>query len=363
MPDQLTDLLHRTVDDVTVPHPDTGRIAARGRRLRTRRRVAAATAVAVAAAIVGVGGVVAGDVLGGDTRSSEVATPPESATPYDTWSAWSYDGVVTVGERPVEVPGQTVHLTQTSAGVVAKTFPDEGPARFTLVRPDGSTRRLSLPADVPTIDGDIAAPRIAWVSSGQDTLVLHVWDVAADEELARIDVPSPGTTPPSAGEILEPALLDGDTAYFQTGGGVARRVDWRTGEIETLPLLPFSVRSRVATANDGTNWVVLDAATGQVRRTIDGDLIRVTVSPDGRWLFLGSSEAMYVEPVAGGERRRLDEISITAAWSPGGAVVGQKGTTPTVLRCTTDGRCTERAVGEDDGSMTSILSADFLNAG
>ncbi|WP_341351014.1 hypothetical protein [Nocardioides convexus] len=68
--------------------------------------------------------------------------------------------------------------------------------------------------------------------------------------LARVDVPSPGTTPPSAGEILEPALLDGDAAYLQTHGGVSRRVVWGTGEVRTLPRPVMSVRSGVATGGD-----------------------------------------------------------------------------------------------------------------
>ncbi|MEV5000267.1 hypothetical protein [Nocardioides sp. LML1-1-1.1] len=360
---ELSDLLHRSVDDVDVPRPHVHDITAQGRALRTRRRLGAAVAAAVVLGAVG-GGFALADSFGGDRRS-EIANPTtDTPTPYDEWSAWSLDDDVTIGGRPVRLPGQTVNLAQTSAGVVAKTFPgDDDPARYVLVRPDGSTRALALPASVPTVDGDIAAPRIAWVTSGRDVLVLHVWDVEKDEELARVDVPSPGTTPPSAGEILEPALLDGEAAYFQTHGGVSRRVLWATGEVRTLPRPVASVRSGVATGGDssGSTYVVMDAATGRVRRAVQGDVIRLTVSPDGRWLYGSTSDGSFVEPVDGGKRVPLADLSVMASWSPGGAVVGQKGTEATMMRCTTDGRCTEKVVGE--GGEVSVLSADFLNAG
>nr|WP_278258046.1 hypothetical protein [Nocardioides convexus] len=179
---ELSDLLHRSVDDVDVPRPHVHDITAQGRALRIRRRLGGAVAAAVVLGAIG-GGFVLADPLGGDPHSEIAKAPKDTGTPYDEWSAWSLDDDVTIGGRPVRLPGQTVNLAQTSVGVVAKTFPgDDDPARYVLVRPDGSTRTLSLPASVPTVDGDIAAPRIAWVSSGRDVLVLHVWDVERDEE-------------------------------------------------------------------------------------------------------------------------------------------------------------------------------------
>lgn len=360
---ELSDLLHRSVDDVDVPRPDVHRISAQGRSLRTRRRLGTAVAAAVVLGAIG-GGFALTDALGGDPRS-EIANPTnETPTAYDAWSAWSFDDDVTIGGTPVRVPGQTVNLAQTSVGVVAKTFPgDEDPARYLLVRPDGSTRTLSIPRGTPTVDGDIEAPRVAWLESRPGTMVLHVWDVEKDKQLAQVDVPSPGTRGESAGEVLEPALLDGDAAYFSTAGGDPHRVDWRTGEVQDLPRLVTAVRSGVAVGNDGTSWVVMDAATGQVRRKVEGDMIRMTVSPDGHWLFGSTSEGSFLEPVDGGQRVPIEDLSVMTSWSRDGAIVGQKGTVPTMVRCTTDGKCTEKVVGEDDGSMTSILSADFLNAG
>lgn len=360
---ELSDLLHRSVDDVDVPRPDVHRISARGRSLRTRRRLGTAVAAAVLLGAVG-GGLALTGPLGGDTRGADVTQRPDSPTAYDAWSAWSFDDKPSIGGLPVDLPGMTFHLAQTSVGVVASVFPgDDEPARQVLVRPDGSTRRLSVP-DTPIVDGDINAPRVAWLESRTDTLVLHVWDVAKDEELARVDVPSPGTTPQSGEEVITTVLLDGDGAYFSTADGIPHRVAWRTGEVEDLDLLPVSVRSGVTLASDGASWKVLDTATGQVRRTLEGDeLSGVSLSPDGRWLFGSRSDGTtFVEPTDGGDRVLLDEdLSSTASWSRDGAIVGQKGSAPTMLRCTTDGTCTERVIGE--GEDVFVLSADYLNAG
>ncbi len=359
---ELSDLLHRSVDDVDVPRPDVHGISARGRSLRTRRRLGTAVAAAVVLGAIG-GGIVVADPLGGDPRS-EIATPPKEKAPatYDAWSAWTVDGRVSTGGDPVEIPGMAFHLAQTSVGVVVTVYPEGEEARYNLlVRPDGSTRRLSTPSTF-TVDGDISAPRVAWLETRQDALVLHVWDVEKDEQLARVDVPSPGTTPESDDEFIPTVLLDGDAAYFQTHDASARRVDWRTGEVEELTMVPSSVRAGVMVASDGTRWEVRDAATGEVRRTVEGDLTQVTVSPDGRWLFGTSADGTaFLEPVDGGDRVPLGDISTTASWSRDGAVVGQKGTEPVMLRCTTDGECTEKVVGE--GDEVSVLSADFLNVG
>lgn len=359
---ELSDLLHRSVDDIDVPRPHLHDITAQGRALRTRRRLGAAVAAAVVLGAIG-GGVVLADPLGGETRGDIAKSPQDTPSPYDEWSAWAQQGAVTVGDKTVSFPGQVVVLAQTSAGVVAKNLREGAPARFVLVTPDGTSRPLSIPADAPTVDGDMAAPRVAWVETGTGQIVLHVWDVAKDVEVGRVVVPSPGTTPESGSQYIRQAYLDGEAAYLTVQDETARRVLWATDEVTAYPLMPASVRAGVATGQDGTNWVVLDAATGEVRRKIDGDPVRATVSPDGHWLFLGTSEAQYVEPVEGGRRVALDGISIAAAWSRDGSVVGQKGTVPTVLRCTTDGRCTERVVGKDDGSGDFVLPADFLNAG
>ncbi len=357
---ELSDLLHRCVDDVDVPRPDIHRISTQGRSLRTRRRLGAAVAAAVVLAAVG-GGLALAERPGGESRGNDVADRSEAPTPYDAWAAWSIGDAVTVGTSTVRVPGQAVHLAQTSTGVVVKSLLDDGSARFTLVRPDGEARRLGIPADTPTVDGDLTAPRVAWVESRTGELVLHVWDVTRDAEVGRVVVPSPGSTPESGSQYIRESRLDGDAAYFTTQDETPRRVLWRSGEVADFPLMPASVRAGVAVAHQAGRWEVLDAASGQVRRRITGDPVTVQVSADGQWLFLGGSESHAVEPVAGGERVRLDGISILATWTRDGAVVGQKGTSPAMLRCTTAGRCTERAVAAEP--MDAVLVADFLNAG
>lgn len=366
---ELSDLLHRSVDDVDVPHPHVAGIAARGRALRTRRRVATVAAAAVVLGAIG-GGVALVDPFAGKPRSNHSVTnegkddADELPTAYESWATWSAtDHEVTVGGIPVTVPGQVVRLSQTTAGVVVKSIVGEA-GRFTLVRPDGSTRRLSIPDGTPTVDGDIAAPRVAWVSSRAGELVLHVWDVVTDSEVGQVALPSPGSTLASGGEILEPALLDGDAAYFSTADHVAHRVEWRSGKVTDLPRLPMSVRSGVGVARDDDGqWVVVDAVTGEVRRSVEGGFSVVTVSPDGRWLFLGGTDGQYVEPTAGGDRVPLDRLSISAGWSQDGALIGQDGSSPWVRRCLTSGICATQRARRGDDSVDTVLAPDFLNAG
>lgn len=352
--------------DVDVPRPDAVGIARQGRELRTRRRVGAAVLAAILVGAVGVGSVLVGNALDGSSRGAPPVTGQEdSAQTYDAWAAWSVNGEVTIGEKEVDLPGEgAYHLAQTSEGVVAQYLTDDGTA-FALVTPDGGTTPLGIPGATPTVDGDPSAPHVAWVVTGDDEVTLHVWDVASDEELARVVVPSPGTRPIDGRQVIQPVDLDGDAAFLGTMEGEGRRVDWRTGAISNLPLLPVSVRDDVAAARDGDQWVVMDATTGTVLRRIDGDRLSATVSPDGDWLILVAADVneVSVEPVAGGKRVRLEGIGPEATWSRDGSVVGQVGATPEVLRCSTAGDCERRSVPGDPDEFVSVLVADYLNVG
>lgn len=368
MPEQLSTLMHDSVDGIEVPRPDAVGIAGRGRALRTRRRVAATVVTAVVVGAVGLGGVVLEGSLDGAPRNEHppVTRQDDPTSTYDAWSAWSVTGEVSIGGTPVRLPGgDAYHLAQTSAGVVAQYLTASSGAEFALVRPDGSTSPLSIPTSTPTIDGDISAPRVAWLVTRKDEVVLHVWDVTTDSELARITVPSPGTQAIDGRQVIQSVDLDGDVAYFGKQDGGARRVEWRTGRVDDLQVAPQSVRNDVATARDGDRWVVIDPATGEVRRPIDGTYLSATVSPDGAWLYLVAADVTkgYVVPVAGGTPVLLDGLTAMATWSPDGHVVGQVGATPELLRCSTAGVCESRQVAGDDASAQSVLVADFLNVG
>lgn len=351
MPEQLSALMHRSVDDVAVPPADALRIAGRGRTLRTRRRAATAIATATAVAAIGVGGIVVGDVLDGPPRGGDVAqhdrddAKAEDAT-YDAWGAYAAGDQVTIGGATVTLDAAPWFLAQTSAGVVGELSADDDRQAFVLVRPDGTVSRLSVPDSTTTIDGDPTAPRVAWIELGSDEGTVHVWDVAADREVAAVRVGLRGATPILGRQYLQPVQLDGDAVYVGTGTGSALRVNWRTGAVVEVPRAPVAVRAGTGIAYDGDRWYVTDAATGRVRRSLGRDLQIASLSPDGQWVFSVDTRNQrgYVVPAAGGERVQVAGLGADSTWTRSGHLIGPGVAEHTVRRCSTDGTCEERKV-------------------
>lgn len=349
MPEQLSALMHRSVDALDVPPPDAAGIAGRGRALRTRRRVTTVVAGAAAVAVIGVGGLVVGDALDGSPRGGDVAQHDRGDAHaadrlYDEWGAHAGGKRVTVGETTVTLDGAPWFLAQTSAGVVAQLAgADEDPA-FVLVHPDASVVPLSIPAGTTTIDGDPTAPHVGWIELGTDEGTVHVWDVAADEELAAVRVDLPGATPTLGQQYLQPVQLDGGSVYVGTGGGSALRVRWRTGAVTEVPRAPMAVRAGTGVAYDGDRWYVTDAATGEVRWSLGRDLLVASLSPDGQWVFYVDlrDQRGYVVRAAGGERVEVPGLGADSTWTRSGHLIGPGAAAHTVRRCSTDGTCEER---------------------
>jgi hypothetical protein len=364
MAERLSDLLHDTVDPVDVPQPDAHAIVARGRSLRTRRRVGTAVAAAVVIGAVGVGGVVAGNIVDGDGRSSQVATPGKedaqesrADAAYDDWGAWIAGDRVTIGETTLELP-DVAHLAQTSEGVVARQTQRPGGSTYTLVGPDGTLRELSIPDTVGHVEGDLNAPRVAWVESLDGALEVHVWDVVADREVGVVSQPSAGTRADDDQPYVRTAQLDGDHVYFGADDGTAFEVDWVNGGATALPYLPVTVHSGIATAMDGDAWVVYDLRRHRLVRTLGAEYYNPKVSPDGTQVQLVHDNGVgVVQPAAGGPSVELEEMEGPIVWTRGGRVLSTLA--DRVRVCDTSG-CEGKPV---DVSAGSLLPADFLNLG
>ncbi|HVK27723.1 MAG TPA: hypothetical protein VM575_05245 [Nocardioides sp.] len=370
MPEQLSTLMHRSVDDVEVPPADALHIAGRGRALRTRRRVATVVAGAAAVAVLGAGGVVVGDALDGSPRGADVAQHDRGDASaadgsYDEWGAHAGGDQVTIGGTTVTLAAAPWFLAQTSAGVVAQlTGADDG-TDFVLVRPDGTTAPLTIPAGTTTIDGDPTAPTVAWIELGTDEGTVHVWDVNADREVAAVRLDLPGATPTLGRQYLQPVQLDGPTVYVGTGTGSALRVTWATGAVVEVPRAPVAVRAGTGVAYDGDRWYVTDAATGAVRWSLGRDVQTASLSPDGKWVFyVDTRDGLgYVVPATGGRRVEVAGLTATSTWTREGQLIGPGTGEYTVRRCSTDGRCEERPAEGLGPEAPSPLIPDFHMVG
>lgn len=365
MAERLTDLLHHTVDDVPVPHPDTYAIAAAGRARRTRRRVGAVAAVVAAVAAVGVGGLVGG-LADGDARSSQVAGQGSAEDEYAELGAWSIGDQMMIGTTPAVVDPAPHHLAQTSAGVVAQQHVDGAGSHFMLVLPDGSQRELGIPWSAPTIDGDINAPRVAWLEPGTGEGVVHVWDVLLDREVARQQVDLPGMTPEGGREIIQPVQLDGDVVYVGTDQGSTHRIGWADGHDAELPFSPVSVRNGIAVSTDDTGtWRVVNAETGTTIRVLGRHVERAQVSPDGAHLLVvrTDDDPAAVEPTRGGAPVPLPGLTGINAWTRDGHVIGQSEGGTTLRTCSTDGDCELRPLPWVGDPNPLVLVADYLMVG
>lgn len=375
MPEHLSDLLHRSVDDTDIPRPAAHEIWARGRTMRTRRRVGVAATVAVVVGAIGVGGYAVSGDGDADSRIADRTDPVVAAKDYADRGTYTVGNDITVGAATVTLPGEPVYVAQTSIGAVVQIGSDEvdlpdAPARSTyvLVAPDGTQRELSLPATVEHVEGDLSHPRVAWIEAADDAVVVRVWDVEADQELGSVRAPSPGTKGGVATSYVRVALLDGDFVHFsddRVNDAVSYRGNWTTGERAALSYDPYSVPGGVGIGLDGDAWVVHDARTDREIRRLRSGFGGAMVSPDGRWLLahgvVDQDPAFFVEPIAGGKQVPLPDIDGAFAWTPGGNVMSTNGVDDDgapqsgVVECTVIGACTVH------DSPADVRIADYLD--
>lgn len=375
MAERLTDLLHHTVDDVPVPHPDTYAIAAAGRARRTRRRVGTVAVAAAVVAVAGIGVAVVASLDDGPARSSHVAGQDSTDDAYAELGAFSVGEHVSVGDATADLSPAPHHLAQTSVGVVTQATlgsdgsDGSGGRAFGLVGPDGTATRLSIPSDAWSVTGDPHEPRVAWLVPLKNEGWIHVWDVAADKELATLRVDLPGETPEGGKSGLREVQLDGDFVYVGTDVRTVHRVDWRTGEDQELPFSPVDVHDGVATSfDDSGRWTLVDAATGDVIRDLGRRIETVKLAPDGDHVFVvrfdDNGSLAGIEPTTGGTSVELPGFTGLSSWTVGGRVVGQLDESPATLRrCSVDGTCQDTPMPWVDEESPLALPADYLMVG
>ena len=378
MTDRLRTLLHAEADRLDIPPAPAWDALAEGRRVRRRRRfttgLAAAAVLAVAAAgTVGVAAIRDGTGTGRDagTQLSAAAAAYLSGGAYAVGSTVHFGAT---GDHAVEVGGKVKAIYYTSAGVVVRAggtpwTDDAGPSRFALVTPDGDVEPLGLELGDRAPDADPATPYFAYgdaAGAGQWRVVVH--DVVADRQLAAVAVPGDFTW---GGWQAPPVKLSGDTVYVGMDEATYA-VDWRTGDVTPVDLLPRSqfpeVQGRTGFVADEASAALLDVTTGEELVSVaTGKDVHAfaRLSPDGRFAFL-RVEHLFAGPAADQEVRVYDVQAGTSAvidglgtewgWTPDGhllAVDGDRVTTcdPTSAECTTaqvdHGRGVVKIAGND----------------
>lgn len=377
MAEQLTDLLHDSVDPVDVPRPDVHAIAARGRTLRGRRRAGTVVAAALCVGALGIGGAVVADVVDGDGRGAEVTGPrvedPDAlptSSAYDERGSWALGSEVTIGSTTVDLGSPVAHLAQTSVGVVARIPRDAG-NEYVLVSPDGGTITLSIPSSVVHVEGDINHPRVAWLTEGGGEVVAHVWDVAADAEVGRVSQPLQGDEPAGGGELVLVPQLDGDDVYFGVGDDTHFRVDWARGGATVLPYGVFSVHRGIATVledpgSETGTWLVYDVDADRVLRRLER-AAEASVSPSGEQVLTidqaeDETTTSVLAPVAGGDAVDVPGVTHFSAWTPGGGLLSLDADKRALVRCDAAASCAREDLG-GSGDGERPLVADYLTVG
>lgn len=375
---ELGDLLHERVDGVDVPRPDVHTITQRGRRIQTRRRRTTGTIVAAAALVIGVGiaGVAA---TGGATRSDSDpnrtdriadTVPPvvdaAAQAAYRDLGVHSFAGSVHIGEATWRTDDVISDLAQTSAGVVVQHSGDDDAPRFTLVRPDGSSRELRLPEGVTHVDGDPNSPRIAWAMLDDTTISVHVWDVEADRETWSDSQPNQGQKPD--GQIVV-AELDGDAVQVSLALRNVRFVwslaDTRTTQVTAYDGISGGMHAGRTVVLVGGRWQVRDVDFDRVVRDLGTISMPPVLSPDGRSILIppapGGSGATVIDVASGAVARLSDDAATVAGWTPGGRVVYRAD--DFLERCEPDGRCEASDLDGFDPDQNNLLVGDYLQVG
>ena len=241
--------------------------------------------------MVGTG--VALDRRPGAERQRQDASATTSS--YLTTGAFAVGRTIHLGPQgePTATMDEDVHsLHYTSAGVLVRTNKNGGASdgsgveHFTLVRPDGSTRKLDVTTAEQSVSTDPTQPYLAFARVDGDTASAVVVDVTTGEEF-EVELPVP--TEPS-GWSAPPVSLDGDHVYVAMGSAGVYDANWRTGEATSIDLsstFPEVHGGRTVLAELGEVRVV-DVGTGEPLWTIESNNW-VVLSPDGRWARNGAT--------------------------------------------------------------------------
>ena len=230
MTERLADLMHRAVDDLTVPPAPSAEVLRHGRKARRRRGYATAAGAAVAVVVASGIGVVA---LGGDDDKGSGKDRPSQVADIAgglTGPVFSIGTTVYLngGSRTATIDDKAIKsMYYTSAGVVVRhgnnNYSDGGgPMRFSLVAPDGTVRPLDVTFEetVPSTDPD--EPYLAYAEVVGDVVQVVVLDVRDGSEAARVPVPDAKTwggweAPPSRWTAISSTSAPTTCSVWSTG--------------------------------------------------------------------------------------------------------------------------------------------------
>jgi hypothetical protein len=292
MTERLSNLLHDEADTLLIPTPPADAVLHQGRGLRRRRRLTTGAAVLGVLAVVGTG-----VALTVDREPSGDADVASTTPSYAIAQAFAVGRTVHLGPQgaPSATMDEDVHsLHYTSAGVLVRTNMNGGASdgsgeeHYTLVRPDGSTKKLEVTTAEQAVSTDPSQPYLAFARVTGETATAVVLDITTGEQF-RVELPVP--TEPS-GWSAPPVSLDGDHVYVGMGSAGVYDVNWRTGRATPTDLsTPFpDVHGGRTIIAQHDKVQVVDVATGDSLRTIAIDSDNwVVLSPDGRWAKAGAT--------------------------------------------------------------------------
>ncbi|GEP36869.1 hypothetical protein NPS01_05320 [Nocardioides psychrotolerans] len=218
--DRLTAELGSRADSLTAPHVEVSGLARLGRREHRRRRTAWASAGAVVAAAVVIGSVAV--LAQPDARTGPgpgpATDPPSDAVTSPGALPYLVGGTLRVGEQRIPVDPEWQVAFAGGTTLVGRQW--GGP--WAVVEGD---RLVELPTGATTPVGVILAgdgTHAAWVNDvDRTTQRVVLWDLVADEEVDRVEVP---VAPDFQGQLS------------LNGIDLLGRVTWTTNALEDLTL-------------------------------------------------------------------------------------------------------------------------------
>lgn len=330
MSSELAELIHERLDAVDVPPPDLAAVHRHGYRIRALR-VAGVASAGLAAVLVG--GIIAGQLGGGDPESQGRDIAPIGRLD------------LSGGLRAYAAPAAEVHLGGRSFPAEQMEFLDTDAAAtpygvlfYDAGRPmllDESGAIVDLEPDAegtdfrPHAKSDSQAPLVAYGATFDGAPQVLVRDLSTDTVVARHEVP-------------EDAVIDGiddGVVFLRTAGGTSTW-DSRTDAVQQLG----GPRTRVA---DVRNGVLLydgprpDGPAAAAYRLVPG-AIDAQLTYDGGHVLYWSNR---LEPTDGGPPVVLDERATWFAVDTDGSILAAapgQGAMSTVYDCEVpSGRCTE----------------------
>lgn len=379
MTDLISDLLHADADRVAVPPAPAAAVIAKGRRIRTRARLARGGVVAAGVAALAATAV----ILPRDRAPEDYGPLAPAVAPDPAGWAVAQGSTVHLGSgATVEVPGKVKAMYYTSAGVMVRTgrtayTEGDSTSNYFVLENDGDVRDYSLDLGDKKPGTDPSLPYLAYSEGDGSEWDLILRDVRTGEVATRVPYEGDFTW---GGWNAPPTALSGDFAYVGVDDATLR-INWRTGDVEKAAGLSAGRMPTVAGGRelvehrtqfedgpiDETKVVtetheVLDATTGRVLREFDvtGTILTLTgpnLSSDGGhvsiapWLSCNDRDdtcrydrpTIEVVSVGTGARRDFRVADGTFGWTPDGRLLLVRETE--VRSCDADtGECTSTPV-------------------